>query len=112
MEWIAKILIWFLLKAAEAIPVKLVEELAARVRRKPLPEPTGTFSPFPDDCGDRAIDLGYRHAHIAEAFGGYFAGLLEDSGGYLRIDEQIDCVTGPELAAYTPMARILHELRR
>lgn len=112
MELLAKIALWFLVKAAEAIPVKVIEELAARVRRRPKPEPSGFFSPYPEDCGERPIDLGYRRASVAEAFGGYFAGLLEDSGGYVRIDEQIDCETDPTLSVYTPMARVLYELRR
>lgn len=112
MDWLAQILIWFLVKAAEAIPVKFIEELAARVRNKAEPETDAGFSPYPDDCGDRPIDLGYRRAYVAEAFGGYFTGLLEDTGGYLRIDEQIDCETDPALSSFTPMARILYELRR
>jgi hypothetical protein len=105
--------IWLGIKVLEVLPGKLVDVVFARLgRQRPRSSKNEAFSPYPSNCGDRAVDLGYRRPHVAESFGGYFTGLLEDSGGYIRIDEQVDCPSTPETMAFAPVARILYEIRR
>jgi hypothetical protein len=98
----------------EALPGKFVDGVFGLFGRKPTKKtkPPEVFMPYPSDCGDRGVNLGYRKPYVAEAFGGYFAGLLEDTYGYLRIDAQVDCPSTPETATLAPIARILYELRK
>ncbi len=114
VDVIAGIVIWFVVKVLDALPGKFVDAVFGYLgRKRPVLKPKPyLFSPYPPDCGDRGINLGYRRPYVAEYFGGYFAGLLEDTGGYMRIDEQVDCPATPETANLASIARILYEFRR
>lgn len=114
MEFLAGIVTWFILKAIDVLPGKFVDRVLGFFGRKPrsVPSSLPTVMPYPVDCGDRPISLGYRRPHVAEAFGGYFAGLLEETYGFLRIDAQVDCPSTSETASLAPVARILYEFRK
>jgi len=114
IEILMKAAIWFGLKVVEAIPGKVVDGLLGLVgrTRNKTDRTSVAISPYPLDCGDRPVDLGFRRPSVTESFGGYFAGLLEDAYGYLRIDEQIDCPVTSGTAEMTPIARLLYELRK
>lgn len=104
---------WFGLKLLEAVPGKTLDGFLQLLGRKRRPVSTApVVYPYPPDCGDHPIDLGFRKPWVSEAFGGYLTGLLEDADSYVRIDEQIDCPITPETVALAPTARILFEMRR
>jgi len=50
----------------------------------------GAPSPFyPNDCGDKGLDLGQRRLQMSLAFGTYFTGLLERDHCYVALKGQI-----------------------
>ncbi len=47
--------------------------------------------PITEACGNRAIDLSQQRLTVSNAFGSYFAGLLEADNIHTLLPEQIDC---------------------
>jgi hypothetical protein len=114
MDVITQIFLWFVVQAINHMPGKFVDWVLGLIgrRRSEFQTKKESISLYPSDCGDRRLDLGYRKPHVSEYFGGYFAGLLEEEGGYFRIDEQIDCPSSTETANLAPVTRILYEFRK
>lgn len=93
--------------ALVALIVSFVGEQAGQGKVTQL----GEHSPFyPNDCGDRGLDLGQRRLQMSLAFGTYFTGLLERNHCYVALKGQIALPAAPGQEDMEPIQRIFWSL--
>lgn len=69
----------------------VIAYLTTPIQSLDLNEATPSIAAATEECGNRAIDLSRQRLTVSNAFGSYFAGLLEADNIHTLLPEQIDC---------------------
>ncbi|MCS7010350.1 MAG: ATP-binding protein, partial [Anaerolineales bacterium] len=97
----------------EKLPEWIVGKLFSKIGRESSPSsPSYTVGPYSPQCGDRGIDLGQERLLISNAFGSYFAGLLERKQSYVNLKGQIECQPIKGVEKWEPIQRIFWALQQ